>query len=449
MLCVFIYVRKSEVDRCKGCNNMNKGELNSKELNQIICENTAMFLCGNGFSINFDKDFSNIYDRLFEAHKSLMRNGKYEANGGSLGKIFKDNYNNVCKYVNAFKQKNLDEFFESGVIFAEDIIKNKDLMNELQNSKYIHKLTFGTSELDIVRSIAEVGRSRGYKAVNIEYWSLLIYMYFTIRRLRDLYVFPSNNLFITLIKIGSINQGRLVPGEEDIYQYIMSNGLNTYYRMLFATAIWNNGKAVDFEELQDIEKLNVPKIRGFLNQFKVLITLNYDHIIENIVGYPIQHIHGEFIEGKKEFVYFQSLGWKSDKERYVSYSDILIGDYYINKTFAAQVSYMNKNPRNKKIVNITRTVGKYIQEKQTNVIVIFGMNINNDQHIIRDVMLGLEEIAEKNPKIIYCYYNELDKIDFEKQYVSAITFSEEVNQKVRKIEVEYIKTEEVLDKYFR
>ena len=110
---------------------------------------------------------------------------------------------------------------------------------------------------------------------------------------------------------------------------------------------------------------------------------------------------------------------------------------------------MNKNPRNKKIVNITRTVGKYIQEKQTNVIVIFGMNINNDQHIIRDVMLGLEEIAEKNPKIIYCYYNELDKIDFEKQYVSAITFSEEVNQKVRKIEVEYIKTEEVLDKYFR
>lgn len=322
-------------------------------------------------------------------------------------------------------------------------------MNELQNSKYIHKLTFGTSELDIVRSIAEVGRSRGYKAVNIEYWSLLIYMYFTIRRLRDLYVFPSNNLFITLIKIGSINQGRLVPGEEDIYQYIMSNGLNTYYRMLFATAIWNNGKAVDFEELQDIEKLNVPKIRDFLNQFKVLITLNYDHIIENIVGYPIQHIHGEFIEGKKEFVYFQSLGWKSDKERYVSYSDILIGDYYINKTFAAQVSYMNKNPRNKKIVNITRTVGKYIQEKQTNVIVIFGMNINNDQHIIRDVMLGLEEIAEKNPKIIYCYYNELDKIDFEKQYVSAITFSEEVNQKVRKIEVEYIKTEEVLDKYFR
>ena len=351
--------------------------------------------------------------------------------------------------MNAFKQKNLDEFFESGVIFAEDIIKNKDLMNELQNSKYIHKLTFGTSELDIVRSIAEVGRSRGYKAVNIEYWSLLIYMYFTIRRLRNLYVFPSNNLFITLIKIGSINQGRLVPGEEDIYQYIMSNGLNTYYRMLFATAIWNNGKAVDFEELQDIEKLNVPKIRDFLNQFKVLITLNYDHIIENIVGYPIQHIHGEFIEGKKEFVYFQSLGWKSDKERYVSYSDILIGDYYINKTFAAQVSYMNKNPRNKKIVNITRTVGKYIQEKQTNVIVIFGMNINNDQHIIRDVMLGLEEIAEKNPKIIYCYYNELDKIDFEKQYVSAITFSEEVNQKVRKIEVEYIKTEEVLDKYFR
>lgn len=68
MLCVFIYVRKSEVDRCKGCNNMNKGELNSKELNQIICENTAMFLCGNGFSINFDKDLfliSRTQNRLY------------------------------------------------------------------------------------------------------------------------------------------------------------------------------------------------------------------------------------------------------------------------------------------------------------------------------------------------------------------------------------------------
>lgn len=28
------------------------------------------------------------------------------------------------------------------------------------------------------------------------------------------------------------------------------------------------------------------------------------------------------------------------------------------------------------------------------------MSINNDQHIIRDVMLGLEELVEENPKII-------------------------------------------------
>ena len=426
-----------------------KIELNAEELNQLITKNPSMFLCGNGFSINFDKDFSNIYDRLYEAHKSLMRHRKYDVRGNSsFRKVFKDNYKSICKYVNTFKQKDLDEFFESGVIFAESIIKNVDLMDELQNSGYIHKLTFGTSELDSVKSIAEVGKSRGYKEVNIEYWSLLIYMYFAIEKLETTYVFPSNNLFITLIKIGNINKGRLIPEEDDIHQYIMSNGLNTYYRMLFATAIWNNGKAVDFKKLRGTDKLNISKIADFLNQFKVLITLNYDHIIENIVGHPIQHIHGEFVEGEKEFVYFQSLGWESDEKRYVSYSDILLGDYYNNKTFAAQVSYMNKNPLNKRIVNITQTVGKNIQEMRTNVIVIFGMNINNDQHIIRDVMLGLEEMVEENPKIVYCYYDEMDKADFESQYETAITFSEEVNRKVRKIEVEYIKTQEILDRYF-
>lgn len=426
-----------------------KMELNNEELHQLITQNPAIFLCGNGFSINFDKDFSNIYDRLYEAHKSLMRHGKYDVKGNrSFSKIFKDNYKNVCKYVNTFKQKDFDEFFESGVVFAESIIKNAELVKDFSYSEYIHKLTFGTSELDSVRSIAEVGKSRGYKSVNIEYWSLLIYMYFAINRLETTYVFPDDNLFITLIKIGNTNKGSLVPGEDDIHQYIMSNGLNTYYRMLFATAIWNNGKAVDFEKLQGTDKLNISKIADFLNQFKVLITLNYDHIIENIVNHPIQHIHGEFVEGKKEFVYFQSMGWESDEKRYISYSDILIGDYYNNKTFAAQVSYMNKDPRNKRIMNITQTVGNYIREMRANVIVIFGMSINNDQHIIRDVMLGLEELVEENPKIIYCYYDERDKADFEKQYESAITFSKEVNRRVREIEVEYIKTQDVLDRYF-
>ena len=75
------------------------------------------------------------------------------------------------------------------------------------------------------------------------------------------------------------------------------------------------------------------------------------------------------------------------------------------------------------------------------------MSINNDQHIIRDVMLGLEELVEENPKIIYCYYDERDKADFEKQYESAITFSKEVNRRVREIEVEYIKTQDVVQRH--
>ncbi|MFT8348823.1 hypothetical protein [Clostridium saccharoperbutylacetonicum] len=49
-------------------------EIDVKEIDRIINENSCVFLCGNGFSMNFDKNFSNIFDRLYDAHKSLLHN---------------------------------------------------------------------------------------------------------------------------------------------------------------------------------------------------------------------------------------------------------------------------------------------------------------------------------------------------------------------------------------
>ena len=66
-------------------------------------------------------------------------------------------------------------------------------------------------------------------------------MFFAINSLdNEKYEFPKNNDFITLIKVGNINKNKLVPETDDIHQFALSNDFNTYYRMLFATAILCN-----------------------------------------------------------------------------------------------------------------------------------------------------------------------------------------------------------------
>ncbi len=64
---------------------------------------------------------------------------------------------------------------------------------------------------------------------------------------------------------------------------------------------------------------------------------------------------------------------------------------------------MNKNPINKRTDSIVRIVGNCMEKDKVEVVVIFGMNIDNDQHIIRDVMFRFSDMTSKNVKIIYCY----------------------------------------------
>lgn len=425
-------------------------EITYRELEKIVQKQPAAFLCGNGFSINFDSDFANIYDRLYEAHKLLIQSGKYDVKANnSFSKVFKDNYKSVCKYVYTYKQKNIEQIFMSGVCFAESIIKDVELIEKLNSNGYIHKLVFGKTELDLVESIAGVGNKRGYRAVNIEYWSILIYMFFAINSLsNEKYEFLKNNEFITLIKVGNINKNKLVPETDDIHQFALSNGFNTYYRMLFATAILCNGKALNFSGLRNLYNLKLDEIRSFLDKYKVLMTLNYDHILENMSSRPVQHIHGQYVQNKKEYVYYQSLGVDLNLETYISFSDILIGDYFTNKTFAGMINAMNKNPINKKVPNIVKIVGNCMEKNEIEVVVIFGMNIDNDQHIIRDVMLRFSDMPSKDVKIVYCYFTEEDRDVFNEQYEASITFRKDVSYRVKQTELLYIKTHDILQAYF-
>ena len=135
-------------------------------------------------------------------------------------------------------------------------------------------------------------------------------------------------------------------------------------------------------------------------------------------------------------------------ETYISFSDILIGDYFTNKTFAGMINAMNKNPINKKVPSIVKIVGNCMERNEIEVMVIFGMNIDNDQHIIRDVMLRFSDMPSKDVKIVYCYFTEEDRDIFSEQYEASITFRKDVSYRVKQTELLYIKTQDILQAYF-
>ena len=61
------------------------------------------------------------------------------------------------------------------------------------------------------------------------------------------------------------------------------NGFTIYYKMLFSTAILSKGKALDVKKLDNIKKINLPILTNFLSNFKLIMTLNYDSILENLL----------------------------------------------------------------------------------------------------------------------------------------------------------------------
>lgn len=53
-----------------------------------------------------------------------------------------------------------------------------------------------------------------------------------------------------------------------------------------------------------------------------------------------------------------------------------------------------------------------------------------------------------NPKIIYCYFTEEQKLDFDETFYKVITFNDELSNYAKAIEVMYINTKEILSFHF-
>ncbi|GAA0863532.1 hypothetical protein [Paraclostridium tenue] len=434
-------------------------EINILELDEILSNNRCAFLCGNGFSMNFDDDFRNIFERLYESHKKVIYKSIFDINPKVKNKIlksqYKKNFNNILSYTRNFNEKQFYKIFDDGLKFAETIITNDSLLNQIKDNELIRELVFGENQLTMLKELYNVGKNYGVRSINIEYWPILIYFYFAIYLLNPSdYEFPECNSFITLIKVGSedmINltqQNTLMERCED---FVYSSGFNNYYRMLFSIAIFSEGKHLNLSNLNNIKNLNADKIKCFLSKYEEIFTLNYDILLEKLMtNREIHHLHGKFIINEKEYVYNQTLGMEFGDGDYVSFSNILVGDYLINKTMRQIINNLSqKYDYNKKEESYKKILENTIKNKNLDTFVIFGMNIQNDQHILRTLMTGFFFANIINPTIVYCYFSEEDKLSFKKTFDSVITFGDELSNYSRNINLKFIKTPELLNVYFK
>lgn len=429
---------------------MNR-EISLNYFNELIDKNKSMLLCGNGFSMNFDSDFGNIFDRLYDGHKELLINSEYKVNAKNkaFNKKCNDNYRSVLKHLKYIRKEELNQLFEDAYIFACSINDNNELLTDLDENGLITKLVFSVSQKTILEQICKIGKEKGLSYVNIEHWTILIYFYFAIQGINhSYYKFPEDNLFIAVIKVGNNYPATIMPGNY-IEENVLFNGFSTYLRMLFSVVIFAKGKSVDINLLNKKEKIDISILKEFLGHFNILTSLNYDHLMEKITERKVEHFHGEFVKNKKEYVYNQSFGLNYTNG-YVSFSDVLIGDYFLFKSiFPIIWNLANKKTRaGKNLEMFGQRSDRIIRENNINTIVIFGMNIENDQHVLRNLMASSYFGGIKSQKIVYCYFNEQERDDFANQYEAVITFDEKLSDYARNIEVNYIKTQDILNAYF-
>ncbi len=415
------------------------------EFNEIISNNRASLLCGNGFSINFDERYKwgNLVNSLYSTHINLPYHYSFNVvSNNDYKTVVSNNFKNVMKIIKKMRtQQQFYSIFVGAVDFLHTILDNQQVM-EWFKMNVDHTLTFGFSISELLNNIKKQYTDNGLNGVNYEYWTILIYCVTAMKKApEELYAFDLNNIFVKLV----IDGGQLTISKSDLFTESITNGMYTYFRLLFASNILFNGDSFHVEALQNWDKISHDKVNGFTNKFDSLMTTNYDNIMDMITGRKVYHLHGKYSR-ETQRVLGMSLGMQYNAIRY-DMSTITIGDYFVSKSFfqiSAKMASKNKN--NSKVQIYDDMIMEAVHINNTNVVVIFGLNIDNDYHIIRSIQERICDLY--NPKIIYCYFTETDKLSFEEVYNKCITYSDTLNQSVKNISVLYVDSKEIIDKLF-
>lgn len=401
---------------------------------QFIKEKNSSFLCGNGFSINFDSNYTlfALTKRLWTTHCHIENHRNYDVVSNPTHKhTYEENFKLVRKVLKAIRsEKDFIAMFSCAVDFANSLITNQQVLDWLDENNYKSILVFGLNKIDLVTSILEQAKQNGEMFVNYEYWSVLIYYILALQEAPvNVYTLDKSNIFVSAVLIGSTNIF-YDNSHKNILMNVACNGMYTYLRFLFTSNILLDGKSYNVTELENWNLYDKQTIRNFLLGFNYLITTNYDQLLERISERQVAHLHGSYSRDKKR-VMSESLGMFYNGIRY-DLTSAVIGDYFLAKTFLSVVTKLSsKSLQNTPTETYSQILDRIIREDKSNLIVIFGLNIDNDYHLLRDIQIYLGEKSIVNPQIIYCYYSEYDRDSFISAYEKCLTYSTELTKSIQ------------------
>lgn len=226
--------------------------------------------------------------------------------------------------------------------------------------------------------------------------------------------------------------------DSKIGNYQERNDYYDYLRRFFLDSIYNGGK---------ISAIEYPaKMKGFLEQFDNVYSLNYDRNLEKITNKPIHYLHGAFhvisekynndspmnkvmsihadIAGR-EYLYSTALTTYCGKEK----EELLTQADKVNKFLGLASKFKIEcektrteiPPQLKAIVLAKELCPDYtypqnycyhLFEKISDEIVILGLSPSNDDHLIKVVNSNIEHIT-------YYFYPD-EKAEQEKQTIRTI-----------------------------
>lgn len=415
-------------------------------------ENKALIV-GNGFSINFDYSFANIYNNLNKGKNLVLNLGEFDISLGAkpnTRKALKRNYQSVLKFVRHMEQSKLELIFKDAIKFASFIIGTPRILNELLESKYIHRLKIAPSMIEITEKIAQIGKEKGVNYVNIENWPVLFWLYNLVDRTPEFRDFKkSPNLFITLMALGETEKlcDSNVPGSVMIRT--RTNGFAIFYRLLMISIIFNDGKAIDAKKLSN--NMDKETLNTWLTEFKSVLSLNYDKILEGYLSKEVVHLHGDFSNFKKGDIFYYSYAILYDGKKYYT-NNILLGDYTTTKVLDGFIYQlvMNKQAFAQPMKDPLKLLENTLGENHINHIVFFGVNPENDYHILSGIYYYFYKNKIENPKITYCFYKTEEIREFKSSWEKIINdIYSKTQEYYSKVEVEYMDSKEIINKKFK
>lgn len=404
-------------------------------LNLIKESASPALICGNGLSINFEPNLAlgQLSKNMYKTHMHVMKFGDYAVTSKAM-EAYTSNYSATMKHLkkSIHNQEDFTSLFEDAIRFAK-IINTPSICEWICNNGFNSKLVMGFGPLDYVFELLKQAEASDMAlSINYEFWSIIIYFALVLNDApSNIYSSNENNRFIKAVLCGGqFTRGYIQKNQSGYLEKTCENGVFTYLRLIFSTNILLAGNGYHVDQMSRWNDYNKDELNLFFSLFKNIITTNYDLLIEKLTNRSVSHLHGCYTR-QKQVALYQSLGVFVDAVRY-DLSSILIGDYFIVKSFFSTATLLaQKFPINTKIRNYNQIFEELIVKEKTDTIVIFGLNVNNDFHILRDLQVYFQRSGLGNAQIVYCYFCEEDKTSFENAYESCITYSPELNDYIR------------------